>query len=96
MNEEPLTVLVALAFFEDLDRQLGPELGRLGQPSRPLRRFPSDGMWVFDRSYAAAQYMMDRYSHTMYIEVRRVDELCDEGLPERSGFDSRGYAVAVG
>lgn len=33
MNEERLTVRVALAFFEDLDRQLSPERGQLGQPS---------------------------------------------------------------
>ncbi len=33
MSEERLTVRVALAFFEDLDRQLTPERGPLGQPS---------------------------------------------------------------
>jgi hypothetical protein len=33
VSEERLTVRVALVFFEDLDRQLGPERGSLGQPS---------------------------------------------------------------
>lgn len=33
MSEKRLTVRVALAFFEDLDRQLGPERGPLGEPS---------------------------------------------------------------
>lgn len=33
MSEARLTVRVALAFFDDLDRQLGRERGLLGQPS---------------------------------------------------------------
>ena len=35
-------------------------------------------------------------SYNANPEVRRVDKLRDEGLPERPGFDSRGHAVALG
>ena len=34
MSQDRLAVRVTISFFEDLDRQLRPERGPLGQPSR--------------------------------------------------------------